>query len=105
MRSDIADEWMLHQRPSHTALSVAKLLTSKGIPVVLQVAYSYYDFFLFSKLKNILKGRHVGSLENIQKSLTDMLKSIPVEDFQRCYQKLEQRLHRCVAAHDNYFGK
>ena len=32
-----------------------------------------------------------------------MLKIIPVEDFQRCYQKWEQRLHRCVAAQGNYF--
>ena len=37
------------------------------------------------------------------KSITDMLKTIPVADFQRCYQKWEQCLHRCVAAHANYF--
>ena len=36
-------------------------------------------------------------------SVTDMLKSIPVEDLQHCYQKWEQRLHRCVAAQENYF--
>ena len=35
--------------------------------------------------------------------LTDMLKTIPIEDFQRCYQKWEQCLHRCVAAQGNYF--
>ena len=32
-----------------------------------------------------------------------MLKTIPVEDFLRCYQKWEQRLHWCVAAQGNYF--
>jgi len=37
--------------------------------------------------------------------LMDMLKTIPVEDFQRCYQKWEQRLHRCVAAQGNYFER
>ena len=30
-----------------------------------------------------------------------MLKTIPVKDFQRCYQTWEQRLHRCVAAQGN----
>ena len=35
--------------------------------------------------------------------LTDMLKTIPVENFQHCYQMWEQRLHRCVAAQGNYF--
>jgi hypothetical protein len=44
----------------------------------------------------------LGLKENIQKSITDMLKSIPVEDFQRCYQQWEQCLW-CVAAQGNYF--
>ena len=41
--------------------------------------------------------------KNIQKSLTDMLKAIPIEDFQNFYQKWEQCLHRSIAAHRNYF--
>ena len=49
-----------------------------------------------------MNGRHFGTLKNIQKSVMDMLKIIPIEDFQRCYQKWG-RLHRCVAAQGNYF--
>ena len=41
-------------------------------------------FFLFPKLKNVLKGRNFGTLENIKKRVTDMLKTIPVEGYQRC---------------------
>ncbi|GFU23378.1 DDE_3 domain-containing protein [Trichonephila clavipes] len=63
----------------HTALSITELLTSKGIPVVLQTLYSpdlsSCDFSLFPKLKNVLKRRHFGTLEDIQKSVTDMLKT------------------------------
>ena len=33
----------------------------------------------------------------------DMLKTIPVEDFQRCYQKWEQHLHQYIAAQGTYF--
>lgn len=32
-----------------------------------------------------------------------MLKTIPVEDSQHCYQKGEQSVHRCVTAQENYF--
>ena len=32
------------------------------------------DFVLFPRLKNHLKGRHFGTLDNIQKSVTDELK-------------------------------
>ena len=63
------------------------------------------DFLLFPKLKNVLKGRHFETLENTQKCVTDMLKIISVEDFQRCYQQWEQRLHGCVAAQGNYFER
>jgi hypothetical protein len=64
--------------PCHTALSVTEFLTSKNIYVVPQPSspdLSHCDVFLLPKLKNILKGRHFGTLENIQKSLTDMLKT------------------------------
>jgi len=49
-----------------------------------------------------LKGRHFGTLDNIQKSVTDELRGIPAEAFQHCYEKWKQRLRRCVAAQGNY---
>ncbi len=88
--------------PCHTAFSVTKYVTSKGIPMVPQPSYSPdlspCDFYLFSKPKNVLKGLHFALLENVQKSVMDMLKTIAIEDFRRCYQQWEQRLRRCVAA-------
>ena len=64
---------------------------------------SPYDFFFFPRLKNHLKGRHFGTLDNIQKIVTDELKGIPAEAFQHCYEQRKQRLRRCVAAQGNYF--
>ena len=40
--------------------------------------------FFFINLQMSSKDVISGNLENIQKSVTDMLKTIPVEDFQRC---------------------
>ena len=61
------------------------------------------DFFLFPKLKFHLKGRHFGTVDNIQKVVTDQLRALPLEDFQHCYREWEQRLRRCVASQGNYF--
>jgi len=47
--------------------------------------------------------RHFGTVENIQKAVTDQLKVIPVSDHQRYYEEWEQRLRRCVASQGNYF--
>ena len=63
------------------------------------------DFFLFPRLKNHSKGRHFGTLDNIQKSVTDELKGIPAEAFQHCYEQWKQRLRRFVAAQGNYFQR
>jgi len=86
---------------------VIEFLAKKDIPVVPQPPYSpdlsRCDFFLFPKLKFYPKGRHFGTVENIEKAVTDELKAILVSDFQRCYKEWEQRLRRCAASQGNYF--
>ena len=47
--------------------------------------------------------RHFGTVENIEKAVTDQLKVIPVSNYQRCYEDWEQRLRRCVTSQGNYF--
>jgi len=82
-------------------------LAEKSIAVVPQPPYSpdlsSCELFLFFHLKNNLKGRHFGTLDNIQKSVTDELKGIPAEALQNYYEQWKQRLRRCVAAQGNYF--
>ena len=56
-----------------------------------------------SQLQNEVEGRHFGTVENIEKAVTDQLKAIPVSDYQHCYEDWEQRLQRCVASQGNYF--
>jgi len=109
VRPGIARTWMLHHdnAPCHKAVSINEFLAEKSIPVVPQPPYSLdlspCDFSLFPQLKNHLKGRHFGALDNIQKSVTDELKGIPAEAFQHCYEQCTQCLHCCVAAQGNYF--
>jgi len=82
-------------------------LAEKSIPVVPLPPYSPdispRDFFLFPRLKNHLKGRHFGTLGNIQNSVIDELKGIPPEAFQHCYEQWKQHLRLRVAAQRNYF--
>ena len=77
VRPENADTWMLHHdnAPCHTAISVNEFLAKKRISVVPQSPHSpdlsLCDFFLFPKLKFHLKGRHFGTVDNIQKVVTD----------------------------------
>jgi len=111
VRPGIVRTWILHHdnAPWHTAVSINEFLTERSIPIVPQPLFSPdlspCDFFLFARLKNYLKGRHFGTLDNIQKSVTDELKGrpIPAEAFQHCYEKWKQHLRRSVAAQGNCF--
>jgi len=84
-----------------------EFLAKKVISVFPQPPYlsdlSPCDFFLFPKLKFHLRGGHFGTVDNIQKVVTDQLRALLHEDFQHCYREREQRLWRCVASQGNYF--
>ena len=109
VRPEIADTWMLHHdnAPCHTAISVKEFLAKKGISVVPQPPHSPdlspYEFFLFPKLKFLLKCRNFGTVDNIQKVMTDQLRALVHEDFQHCYREWQHPLQRCVASQRNYF--
>ena len=112
VRPDIKDKWMLHHEnaPCHMALSNTEFL-EKSILVASEPPHSPdlspCDFFLFPRLKKCLKGRHFGTLNNVQKTVTDLLKSIPASEFhlchEECYEEWEKRFRRYVASQENYF--
>jgi hypothetical protein len=91
VRRDIADDWVLHHdnAPAHTALSICEFMPKKNIPVLPHPPYSPdlapCDFYLFRKLKLKLKGHHFGTMENIQKNVTDELYTLTEKDFLYCY--------------------
>jgi len=76
------NSWILHHdtAPAHTALSVRQFLVTKQINVLEHPAYSLdltpSDFFLFPKIKEILKGRHFYDIDDIGSNTKADLKAI-----------------------------
>ena len=70
------------------ACAQESLLTSKRITVKLQPPYSpdlaACYFFLFQKVKSAVKGQHLESTEDIQRSVMQALNDIPQTAFQEC---------------------
>lgn len=83
-------------------------LASKYIPVTPQPHYSPdlspCDISV-PKIEKNLKGRHFGTLQNIQTAVNDQLKAIQVSEFQHCYEEWKNRLQHCVASQGSYFGR
>jgi hypothetical protein len=81
---------------------VRELLATKQITVLEHPPYSldlaYNDFFLFSKIKEILEGRHFDDVDDIRSNATAALKAIPQNQFQKCSEGLTRRWHQCIAS-------
>jgi len=98
------NSWILHQdnAPAHTALSVREFLATKLTTVLEHPAYSpdlaHNDFFLFPKIKEILKGRQFDDIDDIRNNTKAALKAISQNHFQNCFEGCTKRWHRCIAS-------
>ena len=105
VRTVIADNWVLQHdnAPAHTALLIREFLAKKNIHALPHTPYSPdlapCDFYLFPKLK----GHHFGTMENIQKIVTDELHTLTENDFRYCYVQWKKRWNHCVTSHGSYF--
>ncbi|UYV69058.1 hypothetical protein LAZ67_6002200 [Cordylochernes scorpioides] len=89
--------WILHHdnaRP-HTAHLMTSFLAKNGTQILLQPPYfpdiAPNDFFLFPKLKAVLKGRHFDTRDDIIEKSPLALKSIPKEAYKNCFDNWEKR--------------
>ncbi|XP_060761402.1 protein unc-13 homolog A [Neoarius graeffei] len=87
------NSWLLHydNAPAHNALSIRQFLAEKNIAVLEQPPYSPdlvpCDFFLFPKLKGVIKGPNFPDMETIKRAVTMELQRIPGESFQESRMK------------------
>jgi hypothetical protein len=70
---------------------------------ILPTAQTPCNFYLFAKLKSKLKGHHFGTMENIQKIVTDELRILMENDFQYCYDQCKNRWNHRVTSQGSYF--
>jgi len=104
-----ANSWILHNNnaPAHTALSVREVLATEQVTVLEHPAYSPdlapIDFFLFPKIKEILKGRYFDDTDDIRSNTTAAQKAIPQNQFQNCFEGWTRRWHWCIASQGEYF--
>jgi hypothetical protein len=61
------------------------------------------DFFLFPRLKSIMKGTRFAGVAAIQERVTAVLRSIPKEAFADSFHKLYERFQQCVVKDRDYF--
>ena len=105
-----AKNFQIHHNnaPAHSAHVIHAFLAKNNISLVRQAPYSpdlaQCDFWLFPKLKTILKGRRFQSRKDIMKTSMEELGSIPEEEFKRYFEKWQKRWKKCVYCQVEYFA-
>ena len=98
------------QRSSPKNKSKQEFLATKQITVLEHTACSPdlapSNFFLFPKIKEILKGRHFDDIVDIKSNTTVALKAIPQNQFHSSkivFEGWTRRWHRCISSQWEYF--
>jgi transposase len=94
--------WIVHQdnAPSQTTLVTREFLVKNKITTMGHPPYSpdlvLCDFYLFSKAKNITRGKHFLDVDTIKRETTMPLKELTKKDMQHCFQEWENRWTKCI---------
>ena len=97
--------WILHHdnAPALTDLSVKQFSVSKEITTLHHPPYSPdlapCDFFLYPKLKGILKGTRFQGVEDIKTRVTRHLKTI-IKEFSQCFKAWSKRMEKYIKANE-----
>jgi transposase len=92
--------------PAHTAVSVKQFLAEKQIAVLKHPPYSPdlapCDFFLFPKVKSVLKGNRFASVTEVKKKTTELLRQLTDDGLQHGFDQWKIRMQWCVDAEEEY---
>lgn len=99
---------LLHDNaPAHKARLVTEFLASEKVTVLPHPPYSPdlapCDFFLFPKLKFQLSGKRYKSRNALGSAVYQYLMSVPIKEYELCFQSWIERLKRCVQVGGEYF--
>ena len=104
-----AHAWALYHdnAPVHTALSIRQFLAERNIATLKHFLYSPYlapcDFFLFPKIKSVLKGTHFSDIDSIKMAATAELKKISENAIHECFESWKRQMHKCFQVEGAYF--
>lgn len=117
---EVIDEWrktnrkrrlILHQdnASAHTAGSTIAFLKEKNVDLMSHTPYSPdlspCDFFLFPKVKNLMRGQRFRTPEEAVEAFRQHVLAIPQTDWQKCYDDWFHRMNKCINVEGEYFEK
>ena len=103
------NSWFLHHdnAPAHASLQIREFRAKNGMSVLPHPPYSPdlapADFFLFPKLKSVLKGQRFDTAAEIKENSLKELRAIHPEEFKKSFLQLKRRWLKCIDVGGDYF--
>ena len=94
--------WMLHHdnAPAHQALSICQFLAERNIATLKYTPpfsnLALCDFFLFPKIKSVLKETQFFDVDSIKMAVMTELKKITENAFQQCIESWKRQMHKVL---------
>jgi histone-lysine N-methyltransferase SETMAR len=109
-KSRVCELYYLHDNaPIHTSGLSTAAIQGCGLTVLPHPPYSPdlapSDFFLFTHLKQALRGRHFSSKEDLKKAVTDFLDEKSSNFFENAFSQLALRWQKCAGVFGSYVEK
>ena len=104
-------KWLHHDdnAPVHLSNLIRGFVTKHETMLVPEPPYSpdlsLAEFFLFTKLKSVLKGQRFEFVEEIEENLLAELHSLSNEAFQECFQNRKKYWKQCIKSGEEYFKR
>ncbi|TND00015.1 MAG: mariner transposase [Bacteroidetes bacterium] len=94
---------------AHTAKSTVNFLRKRRVKLLSHPPYSPdlvpCNFWLFPKVKKMLRGRRFQSEKELKTAVKIALNSISKREFRDCFKKWFERMQRCIDHQGRYFEK
>ncbi len=101
--------WILldDNAPTHKARVTmefhCQVLTTRGRHPPYSPDLAPSNFFLFPKLKAKIRGHHYPTIADLQEAVDQALESFSTQDFEHCFDQLQERWEKCVLHGGHYF--
>jgi hypothetical protein len=104
--SEVTGNCIATSRPNLSHF-IQNFLAKHQIPKVLQPPCSpdmaLCEFFLFPKVKMLLKGKRFQDMEEIKQKVITELLAIPRSQFQKCFGQWKDCWNKCLLSEGDYF--
>ena len=99
--------WWVMGAPAHTMLCVQQFPTKNDMiprshhPYSPDLALS--NFFMFSQMENVPKGKRFADREEVKQRMADALKGIKIDEIKNCFEQWRKHFSKCIASNGEYF--